>query len=382
MQFPHSSKNGSAPQLNGAERIEPTIGSGKPAPWDVTPEAAPAFEMVEDPKAKDDWGQPVEEAVPPLPETDADWESLKKTPVPPEDELGLEPTVPVVAPDEEKPEADPVIPSVDDASQGRAALGEKPKPVEDPFEVPEPPAPKPAPEKAGPGFLAFMKKGAEEERAQDAAASPRPVEAPTEEQLLARQKTRNRLIGAAAILMAVVVSSSFILDNEELVKGDVEVSTEIPPVPDKATTTIVPPVAPAQVAPVKSAVEKPAASKTETKPVKEAAKPAPKVEKKPEAKAPEKKPAAKPVEKEPVKAASQSGYFVQIVVTSSEQKAERMVRDLTRLKLPAYSEKIRGTKGPLWRVRIGHFKTEKEAKGVVAVLALNGYTGKHYIDKQ
>lgn len=383
---------------SASPRIEPTIGDKKPAPWDVKPEAAPAFELVEDPK--DDWGAAKEPSIEeprlfdrePAPDDRAEPVLLS-----PEDEAALqenaaphEGELPGLTEGTKEPfDATLTIPTAESASKTVAGLADVPlKPEPEPAvpnasdaSVVPPVAPaQPEPQK-GSGFLAFMKKGAEEARSR---VADEEREAPTEEQLAAREKTRNRLIGAAAILMAVVVGSSFVLDNETLVKGEANVSTAIPPVPDKATgvemptpaATVVSPknVTPQKVEPpkvvnaAKVPAEKKAEKKVETK-----------AEKKPDAK-PVQKAEKKPEKKTPAKA--QSGYFIQIVVTSSEAKADRMVRDLKRLKLPAYSEQIKGKKGPLWRVRIGHFKTEKEAKNTVAVLALNGYTGKHYIDKQ
>ena len=411
MQFPHSSNHDSASDGSGSPRIEPTIGESKPAPWDVTPEAAPAFEIVEEPAEA--WDAAQAPSMPtPDPEVqfsdagrtepaffEPDFEPLK---APSTDTEPVEADFPGLTESQEvasSVEAETItIPTPESVSKTAPSLKEEPKELDaaassasdaasalgvaagaaaaglsagDKIE-----------EKKLPGFFAFMKKGAEEARAN------RPQEdndAPTEEQLVAREKTRNRLIGAAAILMAVVVSSSFILDNEELVKGEAKVSTAIPPVPEKSAMAVEKlvvsnAVAPKVVEPVKADVVKTVTAPESAKIQKDEKKVEKAVEKKVE-----KKPEAKPEKKataEPQKKVAAKGYFIQIVVTSSEQKAERMVHDLKRLKLPAYSEQIKGKKGPLWRVRIGHFKTDKEAKNTVAVLALNGYTGKHYIDKQ
>ena len=391
MQFPPSSHHDSVSDSGASPRIEPTIGDNKPAPWDVKPETAPAFALVDDPK--DDWGsakEPTLEEPPLFPgEPDARGREEPHFLAPGDEPVAL-PEVPRGLIDGVKDTADATLtnPTAESASEGVAGLADAPAAPEPARAAPEPaPAVSPAgaasrsdaETKKRPGFLAFMKKGAEEARSREARDER---EAPTDEQLAAREKTRNRLIGAAAILMAVVVGSTFVLDNETLVKSNANVSTATPPVPEKATGVEMP--TPETVMPPKNVTP----VKVEPPKVVNAAKATPekKAEKKPEAKAekkPEKKPepkAKQPEKKAAVKAGS--GYFIQIVVTSSEAKADRMVRDLKRLKLPAYSEEIKGKKGPLWRVRIGHFKSEKEAKNTVAVLALNGYTGKHYIDKQ
>ncbi len=410
MQLPHSSNQESGSDASGSTRIEPTIGENKPAPWDVTPEAAPAFEMIEEPAEA--WEPPKEPSIN-EPDVDVqlsnaertepvflepDFEPLK-TPV--SESKPMEADFPgLTGADEVASNVEPeslTIPTEESASNSAPSLTEEPKPeavsstsssaatvsaalgaAAGAAAVGGLSAGEKNEEKKLPGFFAFMKKEAHEARAN---RSQEDNEAPTEEQLVAREKTRNRLIGAAALLMAVVVSSSFILDNEELAKDKVPVSTEIPPVPEKSTMTVEKPavsnaVAAKEAEPVKTEVVKPvvapepAKAKSAEKKVEKA------VEKKAETK-PEKK-----VPAEPQKKVAGKGYFIQIVVTGSEQKAERIVHDLKRLKLPAYSEQIKGKKGPLWRVRIGHFKTEKEAQNTVAVLALNGYTGKHYIDKQ
>lgn len=375
MQFPTFSKNDSASDASGSTRIEPTIGESKPSPWDVTPESAPAFEMVDDPAEQ-----------PRQPE-----------PTPPEESgVGTWPAEPAersepssfVAKDLGEGDAAFSLPSSETVSRGV-----QPPKEEVPVQVTEPATSRmsasPAEEKATPsesvsskkenGFLSFLKRGGPAPRS---GRRDEEHDVPSEEQLLAREKTRFRLVGAAALLMGLVVVSSFLLDNEALVKNEARVSTDIPPVPEApAVSTEVPtstvPSVPAPTVQEVTKVDAPEvadASKKSVAPV--TAEPAKKVQPVKEVKT-DKKP---PVKETAAKTGS--GYFIQLVVTSSEQKAEKMVHDLKRLKLPAYQERIQGKKGPLWRVRIGHFKTEKDAKNTVAVLALNGYTGNHYIDKQ
>lgn len=355
MQFPNPFKKNPDDERREAERIEPQIGDDKPAPWAVEPESAPAFE----------------------PADEADWREEGKAP-----DVAAE----VTPAQKDAPPADEAVPEVPPSIPA-----ETPPTLDAPGTAPQPEAPR-AP--------AAAERAAQKSRA---AASPaakpgfwkkpesRPEEdvVPPAEVLRAREKTRNRLVGAAALLMAVVVAAPFLLDSEEEVKTPA-VSTEIPAVPEKTVTTL-DPVSPAgssgDVDVTPSSVEKndstaKANLANEAKQQTDVKKEVPKAQEK----APVKKAQEKPVEKPAKQAAKPSseakGWYVQVIVTSSERKAEKLVKDLAAQGFPAYRSAFQNKAAQMWRVRVGVYATAEEARGVQGQLALAGQTGKLIVGKQ
>lgn len=84
---------------------------------------------------------------------------------------------------------------------------------------------------------------------------------------------------------------------------------------------------------------------------------------------------AKPVEtaaKANVADNSTGKYFIQVVATGNQQAARDLTSQLQRLGLPAYIESVQRRGSDLWRVRVGRFKTEAEARHALDILALNG----------
>lgn len=228
------------------------------------------------------------------------------------------------------------------------------------------------------------------------------VEVPSDEELAARRRTRHRLVGAAALLMAVVVAAPFVLDSESSY-DELPMQTEIPPVPTESAPLDVPDVVPstapaetpAETAPVTAPVTPPA--KVDAKPETPAApaKPATKPEKpeaKPDAKAPaqgakDDSKAEAEAEKKPVRSVgitppTGKGYYVQIVATSSELEAEKYVKRLALLGLPAYRVPVERPGATLWRVRVGLFKDAREAEGAKGTIVLNGVAQKPMIGQQ
>ncbi len=250
------------------------------------------------------------------------------------------------------------------------------------------------------------------------AAPVPPMRELTDEELLARRRTKHRLIGAAILLMAVVVAAPFVLDSEKSFK-DVPFDTAIPDVSDNSTTLKIPPVPSARKesgdldvadstiseegatakanlaldanAPVKAAAsaEKPAAKAQEKaaaapqqKPAAEAKKPEAKAEAASKTEKVQKEEQAPAVKSVGIAPPTGSGYYIQVMATSSEREAEKAVKRLTLLGLPAYRVALERKAATLWRVRIGLYKTSKEAEGVVGTLVLNGFTAKPFISKQ
>ena len=375
MQFPNPFKK-DKPASDAPERIEPQIGGEAPAPWEVKPEAAPAFEVVGDER-----GEPSSASEAPAAEPVREEAPAPKPELPKLDARGMAP--------------EPVKPAPKEAARESAAADEAPEAKTE--------------TKPARGFLRLGSKA--EKEAEDEKNST-----PTEAELLARQKTKYRLIGAAAIMMAVIVAAPIILDSEKEADKPA-VSTAIPAVPSKAVTTLEPVKETASSGDVdvaKSTVQKSdstakanlanevkqsrkpetaaSAAKTEQTPAKAAEK-KPAEKKAAEKKAPEKKTAEKKTEKKDTatKSAQKTdgiappkgkGFYVQVQATSSERKAEALVKQLASQGLPAYKTPVEKQGATIWRVRVGLYKTRDEARGVQGTIALGGFTGKTDIGAQ
>lgn len=80
-------------------------------------------------------------------------------------------------------------------------------------------------------------------------------------------------------------------------------------------------------------------------------------------------------------AASQSGgvlrasangrYFIQVIATSNKDAAQKRAQSLMKLGVPAYTEIVHRRGSDLWRVRVGRFMTQDEARRALDILALN-----------
>lgn len=224
---------------------------------------------------------------------------------------------------------------------------------------------------------------------------------PSEEELIARRRTKNRLVGAAVLMAALVVAAPFIMDEPRPVDAP-PLDTTVPEMPEQTTKLELnapqlpknegdvmvtesglgkagESVAKANLAqeardsmkPKTEPVEK--TQKTEQPAVKPAAKPA----------APEKaqKPQA-PLKTVGVKPPSGQGWYVQVMATSSERQAESAVKRITELGFPAYRVPVEKGAATLWRVRVGLYKDKKEAESVVGAIVLNGIANKPYVAKQ
>ena len=236
----------------------------------------------------------------------------------------------------------------------------------------------------------------------------------SEEEIIARRRTKHRLVGAAALLLAVVVAAPFVLDNESSFET-ASIDTTIPSVSDNSTTLEVPPV------PVDDALESKlealegAGAATEETGTEANAQADSKVPAKAEVKSAEKgadNTSAKPSSDKTQKAAQADqkadktdktektaqkpqtapsvgitppegkGFYVQVMATSSELEAERTVKKLALLGLPAYRMPVERKATTLWRVRVGLYKTRKEAEGVVGTIVLNGIVSKPLVGAQ
>lgn len=380
-----------AEQAAEAPRIEPQLGGegGEPSPWDVR-EDPPAFNVVGEEKPlvePERAAEPVPESVqtpvysPAAPAASAD----PVAPAPesaPRSSLFVEPKAPQPA---AKIEPRLAPRAADAAPETRLVIGEigsAPSPEAPRRPAPEPEAAAPAGDEEPTGkkrlrmpAFGFMKRKAAplSDEVED--------DVPDEEILVQRQRTRYRLVGAAALMLGVIVVSPLLLDREQDVKPPV--STEIPAVPETARTTLN--ALPGSSGDVDVTANGAAAEqstsranlanearqpvKTEPAPKAEAAKPAPAPAARPEPKKAEEKPAKKS------SATDGKGFYVQVLATSSERNAEKLVRELSAKGYPAYKVSVSQKAGTLWRVRVGNYATRDEARGVQGTLVLDGHTG-------
>lgn len=392
MQFPNPfKKEKPAEQAAEAPRIEPQLGGegGEPSPWDVR-EDPPAFNVVGEEKPlvePERAAEPVPESVqtpvysPAAPAASAD----PVAPAPesaPRGSLFVEPKAPQPA---AKIEPRLAPRAADAAPEIRLVIGEigsAPSPEAPRRPAPEPEAAAPAGDEEPTGkkrlrmpAFGFMKRKAAplSDEVED--------DVPDEEILVQRQRTRYRLVGAAALMLGVIVVSPLLLDREQDVKPPV--STEIPAVPETARTTLnaLPgssgdvdvtdngAAAEQSTSRANLANEARQPVKTEPAPKAEAAKPAPAPAARPEPKKAEEKPAKKSF------ATDGKGFYVQVLATSSERNAEKLVRELSAKGYPAYKVSVSQKAGTLWRVRVGNYATRDEARGVQGTLVLDGHTG-------
>lgn len=212
---------------------------------------------------------------------------------------------------------------------------------------------------------------------------------PTPEEVLRHKRMRHRMIGAAALLLALVLVTPFALDDEKSLEVE-KMNLDIP-APQAVETTIAPET--------ESEAEKPAhgdvvvagsgespstgAANLEGEAAKETA-PDPKAGPAEETKAPAKaEEAAKPAEPARGDAApTGEGYYIQVLATSSELSAEKLVKDMKLQGLPAYKMSVRQNGKTLWRVRVGLFKTKAEAESASGLLMLNNFASKPIVSHQ
>ncbi len=252
----------------------------------------------------------------------------------------------------------------------------------------------------------------ETERTAEARPAAERARIPSDQELLARQKTRHRLVGAAALLMAAVIIAPLVLDSEKALEQPkvstdippvteakrVEVPIEVPPVPSRAelaqaeestspntnagavarVDTQVPPPSAAPAAPAAAAASAPAAPNVKAAVSDRKAR----AEK---AAAEEAKQSAKNDKKDrneslSAGAPTAKGYYVQVLAFGSEAKANAAVKRMREHGLPAYTQKVQGRN--LWRVRVGVFKSRNEAQSAIGRLALIGYTEKMTPEQQ
>ena len=175
-----------------------------------------------------------------------------------------------------------------------------------------------------------------------------------------RRRGRQRLIGAVAIALLLIVFVPMLLDSEPRAKKD-EPKLDIPP---RENAPALPPPMGAPAEPKVSAAV-PAPAVEEKKKAEEPRKPAAKVavlEPRPaaEPKAAEAKPAPAPTSAAP----KMEGFAIQVGAFRDEAKLQQVRERLAAAKLKTYTE----PSGELTRLRVGPFGTRDEADKAAAVV--------------
>ena len=211
---------------------------------------------------------------------------------------------------------------------------------------------------------------------------------------IARVKNKRRLIGLLAIVAAVAVVAPALFEPNEMYSQR-GAKLEIPSLQDNTAAKVVPlnrKEKPAQSLPPDVTTTEPSAARSlkSDNPVKAGAKSITTPEQKSAEAADAAKSAEKPAEPPkaatklekgkgqvtksasgPLRAVTNGRYFIQVVATSKKESAEKVAADLRKLGLPTYTEIVRRRGSDLWRVRVGRFATEDDAKRALDILALN-----------
>ena len=187
----------------------------------------------------------------------------------------------------------------------------------------------------------------------------------TEDELNLRRKARRRLIGAAALTLAVVVILPMVLDSEPKISGK-DIDLHIPD--PNAAGKFVPRVTVSDVAlpAAASAVPATPAARPAQQPAeatKSAAEPAPVPIKAQPAAAP-----AKATESASKPAASE-GFVAQVGAYSNQETAKQELRKLKHWGFKAYTEMA----GDKMRVRVGPYADRDKAEKVARLLEKHGY---------
>ncbi len=177
-----------------------------------------------------------------------------------------------------------------------------------------------------------------------------------------RVRTRRRLIGAAALLLAAVFVVPMFLDSTPRPVSDtikITVSGEVQPVkPAPPETAVAPIVAKAEAVPESAKVDTaPTVAKVEAAPV---------------------EPAVKAVVQAPAPAPTRTTaegekFALQVAALSSVGAANQLVARLKKAGFVAYVEPIKTAEGPRHRVRIGPFANRDDAQKAGEKLRAAGF---------
>lgn len=165
-----------------------------------------------------------------------------------------------------------------------------------------------------------------------------------DDELKLKQRARRRLIGAAALLAALVLILPMVLDNEPK-RETSEIAVHIPAPQQTPTNTDLTPSEP----------------ETKPEPQTQVAQEPVEAIKPPLEPAEIEAPPPAPIEKPRVNAADH-GFFVQVGVFSKSENAKSVRSKLSKKKLAAFSEQIKTSAGTRTRIRVGPFSTRADAE--------------------
>jgi len=183
------------------------------------------------------------------------------------------------------------------------------------------------------------------------------AKAVSSEELQFKKRARRRLVGAIALVLAVVVFLPMILDNEPKPVSE-NISINIPP----------PPVATA----LPDGMQEPDAAQSEPlrfRPIEDSAKPVqepaqrarPQASTAPEPVRAKPAPETKPAQTQSSGTSSKKGYVVQLGAFSDAANAKRLAKTVRDNRFEAYTEVVMTSGGKRTRVRVGPYPTRSEA---------------------
>jgi len=200
-----------------------------------------------------------------------------------------------------------------------------------------------------------------------------------------RARARHRLIGAAALLLAVAIIVPMVLDPEPKPVSEnipIDIPSErtpftprlsLPPVPAADSAVAPPPDQPPPAAPAKSEPKADADTDAKAEQQKAPAKPEVNPDEPKAAKAEEPR---KVSEGAPVPATSKNGKFVvQAAAPASEKSARELADRLKKAGYTVYTEKVETRDGTRYRVRVGPYATRDDADRARARLKSQGVSG-------
>lgn len=158
----------------------------------------------------------------------------------------------------------------------------------------------------------------------------------SDDELQLRKRARRRLVGAIALVLAVVVFLPMILDNEPKPLSE-DIAINIPPIPQPDAGEPLPAPEPEP--------------ETSPPPVAEPPAPAPRTE----TQAPSIRPA-------PSQPAVREGYVVQLGAFSNPANARQLLEKLRENRFSAYTEVVGTPNGDRTRVRVGPFPSRDAAE--------------------
>jgi DedD protein len=164
-----------------------------------------------------------------------------------------------------------------------------------------------------------------------------------DDELKLKQRARRRLIGAIALLAALVVLLPMVLDNDPK-RSENDIAVHIP-----ASQQV--PVAPDPVPALPTVAVEPDPASAAPEPLESAPEPAPVLAEQPA-----------PI----VKPAAAGSYFVQVGVFSKAENAKSVQAKLAKNKLVAIADSIKTPGGTRTRVRIGPFPNRGDADDILS----------------